>query len=121
IATIKARHPQAIGRVLAGHGITAWGDTSAEVEERSLGIIRRAEEFIARRTAELAERGGHPFGAGRPGYEPLPEAARPDPAAALAPAGRGRGAADAPPAGHRTDAGRAPGLPARQRPRPPAR
>ncbi|HEV6954571.1 MAG TPA: bifunctional aldolase/short-chain dehydrogenase [Promicromonospora sp.] len=104
IAAIKAAHPQAIGCILGGHGITAWGDTSAEVEERSLGIIRRAEEFIARRTAELAERGGHPFGAVRPGYEPLPEAERRARAAALAPAIRGVASADAPQVGHFTDA-----------------
>src|SRR5690606_16035882 len=104
IAAIRAAHPQAIGCILGGHGITAWGDTSAEVEERSLGIIRRAEEFIARRTAELAERGGHPFGAVRPGYEPLPEAERRDRAAALAPAIRGVASADAPQVRHCADA-----------------
>ncbi|WP_460750325.1 bifunctional rhamnulose-1-phosphate aldolase/short-chain dehydrogenase [Myceligenerans cantabricum] len=70
IAEIKAKNPQAIGCVLGGHGITAWGDTSEECERRSLAIIRRAEEFIAARTAE---RGDHPFGAVRPGFEALPD------------------------------------------------
>ena len=31
-----------IGAVLGGHGLTAWGSTSQEVEERSLRIIREA-------------------------------------------------------------------------------
>ena len=43
----------AIGCILGGHGITAWGDTSDEAEERSLHIVRTAEEFIA-----AAARGG---------------------------------------------------------------
>lgn len=100
IAAVKAANPQAIGCVLGGHGITAWGDTSAEAEERSLGIIRRAEEFIEARTAA---RDGHPFGAVRPGYEALPEAERRERAAALAPAVRGIASADAPQVGHFTD------------------
>ena len=39
IAKIKADNPQAIGCVLGGHGITAWGDTSEESEANSLEII----------------------------------------------------------------------------------
>ncbi|MCB7135323.1 bifunctional aldolase/short-chain dehydrogenase [Cellulosimicrobium marinum] len=103
IAAIKEANPQAIGCVLGGHGITAWGDTSAEAEERSLRIVRTAEEFVARRTAELAERGEHPFGAVRPGYEALPEAERRAKAAALAPTIRGLASTDAPQVGHLTD------------------
>src|SRR6266568_2712553 len=38
IAAIAAASPQAIGVVLGGHGITAWGATSAECEARSLEI-----------------------------------------------------------------------------------
>lgn len=100
IAAIKDANPQAIGCVLGGHGITAWGDSSAEAEERSLRIVRTAEEFIARRTAELAE---HPFGAVRPGREALPEAERRAKAAALAPTIRGLASTDAPQVGHFTD------------------
>ncbi|GAB2499614.1 bifunctional rhamnulose-1-phosphate aldolase/short-chain dehydrogenase [Promicromonospora xylanilytica] len=103
IAAIKAANPQAIGCILGGHGITAWGDTSAEAEERSLGIIRRAEAFIESRTAALAADGAHPFGPVRAGYEPLPEAERRDRAAALAPVVRGIASADAPQVGHFTD------------------
>ncbi len=51
IAAVKEANPQAIGCVLGGHGITAWGDTSQECERNSLHIIRTAEKF-------LAERGG---------------------------------------------------------------
>src|ERR671933_2424242 len=41
IAAIKAQNPDAIGTILGGHGITAWGDTSEECEANSLEIIRR--------------------------------------------------------------------------------
>ena len=47
IAEIKRANPQAIGTILGGHGITAWGDTSAEAEARSLEIIETAERYIA--------------------------------------------------------------------------
>ncbi|MDR7382833.1 bifunctional aldolase/short-chain dehydrogenase [Promicromonospora iranensis] len=103
IAAIKAENPQAIGCILGGHGITAWGDTSEECEARSLDIIRRAEAFIESRTAALAADGTHPFGAVRPGYEPLPDAERRARAAALAPVIRGIASADAPQVGHFTD------------------
>ena len=66
IAAIKAANPQAIGCILGGHGITAWGDTSEEAEANSLEIIRTAEQFLADNgTAE-------PFGPVVPGYEALP-------------------------------------------------
>src|SRR5213595_1267690 len=47
IAAVKEANPQAIGCVLGGHGITAWGATSEECEARSLEIIRTAEDFIS--------------------------------------------------------------------------
>ncbi|MCB2175592.1 MAG: bifunctional aldolase/short-chain dehydrogenase [Actinomycetales bacterium] len=103
IAAIKAANPRAIGCILGGHGITAWGDTSDECESRSLEIIHTAEAFIAARTAELAERGAHPFGAVRPGFEALPEAERRARAAALAPVIRGLASTDKPQVGHLTD------------------
>jgi rhamnose utilization protein RhaD (predicted bifunctional aldolase and dehydrogenase) len=34
IAAVKREHPDAIGVILGGHGITAWGATSAECEAR---------------------------------------------------------------------------------------
>ncbi|GCE77213.1 short-chain dehydrogenase [Cellulomonas biazotea] len=103
IAEIKEKNPQAIGCVLGGHGITAWGDTSDQAEERSLAIIRAAEAFIEERTAALAAEGGHPFGAVVDGFEALPEAERRERAAALAPVIRGLASADRPQVGHFTD------------------
>ena len=47
IAKIKTENPQAIGCILGGHGITAWGDTSAESEANSLWIIDTAAAYIA--------------------------------------------------------------------------
>ncbi len=97
IAAIKAENPQAIGVVLGGHGITAWGDTSEECEANSLEIIRQAREF-------LDERGNpEPFGAVVPGNEPLPEAERHAKAAAVFPTVRGLASTDAPQVGHYTD------------------
>ncbi|WP_125106629.1 bifunctional aldolase/short-chain dehydrogenase [Gulosibacter massiliensis] len=97
IAAIKEANPEAIGCILGGHGITAWGDTSAEAEEHSLWIIRTAEEYIA------ANGAAEPFGAVVPGFEPLPEAERHARAAALAGVVRGIASADKPMVGHYTD------------------
>ncbi|MEU1801675.1 bifunctional aldolase/short-chain dehydrogenase [Streptomyces sp. NPDC019937] len=95
IAAIKKANPQAIGCVLGGHGITAWGDTSEECEAHSLRIIRTAEAF-------LAERGkAEPFGAVV--HAPLPESERRARAAALAPVIRGLASTDRPQVGHFTD------------------
>jgi rhamnulose-1-phosphate aldolase/alcohol dehydrogenase len=97
IAAIKAANPQAIGCVLGGHGITAWGQSSDECETRSLDIIRTAQAF-------LDERGrAEPFGPVVPGREPLPEAERHAKAAAIFPALRGIASADRPQVGHYTD------------------
>ena len=97
IAAIKAVNPQAIGCILGGHGVTAWGDTSAECEARSLEIIRTAEAFIADRGRS------DPFGPVVAGLAPLPEAERASRAAALAPLIRGLASTDAPQLGHFTD------------------
>ncbi|MDA0563752.1 bifunctional aldolase/short-chain dehydrogenase [Streptomonospora sp. S1-112] len=99
IAAIKRDNPEAIGVVLGGHGITAWGDTSEECEANSLEIIRTAEEFIARR----GEGRPHPFGPVVEGYAPLPEAERRARAAALLPVVRGLASTDRPQVGHYTD------------------
>lgn len=97
IAAVKEANPEAIGCVLGGHGITAWGATSEECEQNSLRIIRDAEAF-------LAERGTpEPFGPVLPGYEPLPGDARRARAAALAPLIRGLASADRPQVGHWND------------------
>jgi rhamnulose-1-phosphate aldolase/alcohol dehydrogenase len=97
IAAIAAASPQAIGVVLGGHGITAWGATSAECEARSLEIIRTAAEFIG------ANGKPDPFGPVITGYEPLPEAGRRARAAELAPLIRGLASTDRRQVGHYTD------------------
>jgi rhamnulose-1-phosphate aldolase/alcohol dehydrogenase len=97
IAAVKEANPQAIGCVLGGHGITAWGDTSEECERNSLHIIRTAEAF-------LAERGRpEPFGSVIDGYEALPQAERRERAAALAPYVRAVASQDRAQVGHFTD------------------
>ncbi len=98
IAEIKRANPEAIGTILGGHGITAWGDTSDEAEANSRWIIDVAE-------AHIAEHGkAQPFGGVRPGFEALPEAERRERAARLAPTIRGIASADKPQVGHFTDA-----------------
>lgn len=97
IAAIKSENPQAVGCVLGGHGITAWGDTSQESERNSLWIIDTAAAYIA----EHAK--AEPFGPALDGYQPLPEPARRARAAALAPTLRSIASADRPMVGHYTD------------------
>ncbi|WP_432546508.1 bifunctional aldolase/short-chain dehydrogenase [Kineococcus sp. SYSU DK004] len=97
IAAIHEQHPDAVGCVLGGHGITSWGDTSEEAEANSRWIIETAEAHIAENsTAE-------PFGPVLDGYAALPEAERRAKAAALAPVVRGLASHDAPQVGHFTD------------------
>jgi rhamnulose-1-phosphate aldolase/alcohol dehydrogenase len=97
IAAVERAHPEAIGVILGGHGITAWGATSEQCEANSLDIIATATRF-------LAEHGRpEPFGPPVPGYERLPEAERRERAAALAPVIRGLASTDAPKVGHYTD------------------
>lgn len=97
IAEIKKRNPQAIGTILGGHGITAWGATSAQAEAHSLEIIQTAERYIAEngRTA--------PFGRELPGFGALPVDERRARAAALAPFIRGLVSTDRAQVGHFTD------------------
>ncbi|MFM9276032.1 bifunctional aldolase/short-chain dehydrogenase [Pseudarthrobacter sp. NKDBFgelt] len=97
IAAIKDANPQAIGTILGGHGITAWGATSEEAEQNSLWIIEQAENYI--RDNGKAE----PFGAKLPGYAALPEAERRAKAASLAPVIRGLASTDKPQLGHFSD------------------
>lgn len=98
IAAVKEANPQAVGVILGGHGITAWGETSEECERNALWMIRTAETF-------LEEHGGaEPFGRVLPGLEALEETARRDRAAALAPVIRGLASTDNPQVGHFTDA-----------------
>ncbi|KJL35843.1 4-formylbenzenesulfonate dehydrogenase TsaC1/TsaC2 [Microbacterium azadirachtae] len=98
IARIKADNPDAVGCILGGHGITAWGDTSEEAEANSLWIIETAAAYIAEHGAPA------PFGGIRAGFEALPETDRHARAAALAPTIRGLVSTDHPMVGHYTDA-----------------
>lgn len=95
IAEIRRANPQAIGVILGGHGITAWGDTSEECKANSLDIIRTAEAYIA-------EHGkADPFG--EVIHPTLPEDERHARAAALFPLIRGLASTDRPQVGHYTD------------------
>ncbi|MFG3529849.1 bifunctional aldolase/short-chain dehydrogenase [Streptomyces sp. NPDC047917] len=99
IAAVKEANPRAVGVILGGHGITAWGETSEECERNALWMIRTAETF-------LQERGrAEPFGREWAGREPLPEERRRERAAALAPLIRGLASTDRPQVGHFTDTG----------------
>jgi rhamnulose-1-phosphate aldolase/alcohol dehydrogenase len=95
IAAIRREHPDAIGVILGGHGITAWGDTSDECEARSLEIIATAQKFIDER--------GEPNPFGRQLIGPLPQTERRARAAALAPVIRGLASTDKPQLGHYSD------------------
>ena len=98
IAAVQEANPRAIGCLLGGHGITAWGATADECEARSLEIIRTASAYLASRGK------AEPFGPVVPGFEPLPLAERRARAAALAPVIRGLASTDKAQVGHFTDA-----------------
>jgi rhamnulose-1-phosphate aldolase/alcohol dehydrogenase len=98
IAEVKRASPGAIGVILGGHGITAWGATSDGCEANSLEIIATAQRYLD--THGRAD----PFGPVIPGYEPLPEAERRARAAELAPVIRGLASTDRPQVGRFTDA-----------------
>ncbi len=93
IAAVAAANPQAIGCILGGHGITAWGSSTEECEARSLEIIALAEHFIA--TTGRPD----PFGALVEGYGAVPGTARRARAAELAPVIRGLASTDRPQVG----------------------
>jgi len=97
IAAIKAANPSAIGCILGGHGITAWGDTSEEAEANSLWIIQTAADYIE------ANGRPEPFGPRIAANEPLEAAERRAKAAALAPTIRGLASTDKPQVGSFTD------------------
>jgi rhamnulose-1-phosphate aldolase/alcohol dehydrogenase len=97
IAAVQRANPQAIGVILGGHGITAWGGTSDRCEAHSLEIIATAQRY-------LDEHGSpEPFGPIVGGYKPLPDAERRVRAAALAPVLRGLASTDHPQVGHFDD------------------
>jgi rhamnulose-1-phosphate aldolase/alcohol dehydrogenase len=97
IAGLHAAHPRAIGCILGGHGLTTWGSTSDECEQRSLDVIRRAEAFITEHGRP------EPFGEVVDGHAPLAPAERRLRAAKLAPLLRGLASTDSPMVGHFDD------------------
>jgi len=101
IEAIKQGNPQAIGCILGGHGITAWGATSAESEQNSLWIIETAQAHI---DSVAAKADNHAFGAVVSGFEALPVADRHERAAALAALIRGLASTDKPMIGSFSDA-----------------
>jgi rhamnulose-1-phosphate aldolase/alcohol dehydrogenase len=95
IAVVRRANPQAIGVILGGHGITAWGATGAECEANSREIIETAAAWIAAHGREA------PFGPLI--HEPLPDPVRLERAAALFPVVRGLASTDRAQVGHYTD------------------
>src|SRR6185437_3246843 len=97
IAEVYRTRPDAIGVILGGHGITAWGATSAECEANSLEIIRAAQAFLDR-TGD-----GHAFSQKVEEFTALPKSERMSRAAELAPFIRGLASTDHRQVGHFTD------------------
>ncbi len=95
IAAIQQANPRAIGVILGGHGITAWGETSDECEAHSLEMIATAHAYI--------DSNGKPSPFGDIVNRPLPEPARRARAAALMPVIRGLASTDKRQLGHFSD------------------
>jgi rhamnulose-1-phosphate aldolase/alcohol dehydrogenase len=98
IAAVHAAHPQAVGVILGGHGITAWGSTSDEAQANSRWVIDTAQAYID------AHGDPAPFGAVVDDRRPLRPAERRAKAAALAPQVRAIASGDQRMVGHFTDA-----------------
>jgi rhamnulose-1-phosphate aldolase/alcohol dehydrogenase len=96
IAAVQRANPQAIGVILGGHGITAWGATSAECEANSREIISTAAAYL--------EAHGRPQPFGAAVHATLAENDRKQRAAELFPILRGLASTDRPQVGHYTDA-----------------
>jgi rhamnulose-1-phosphate aldolase/alcohol dehydrogenase len=97
IADVHDANPQAVGVILGGHGITAWGATSEEAERRSLWIIQTAQAYLD------AHGAADPFGAIDERRAALPQPERRAKAAALAPHLRAVASRDHRMIGHFTD------------------
>jgi rhamnulose-1-phosphate aldolase/alcohol dehydrogenase len=91
LAAYNAAHPGLRGIVLAGHGLFSWGDTSKACYENTVGLIERAQGWLAR---ERAARALPAFGG--PRAAPLPPAERDAALARLLPVLRGLAAEGAP-------------------------
>jgi rhamnulose-1-phosphate aldolase/alcohol dehydrogenase len=79
----RARHPDAHGALLGGHGMICWAGTSDECEATSVDLVRRAQEFLDRRGRP------EPFGSANPMLTVATETERRADAARLAPVVRG--------------------------------
>jgi rhamnulose-1-phosphate aldolase/alcohol dehydrogenase len=90
-------NPQLEGVVLGGHGLTCWGASSDECEQRAFKLIGEAAEFIARTGRP------EPLGPVRADRAPLGEAERRARAAALVPLLRRAASTDAHMLGHYND------------------
>ena len=97
IAAVHQGNRGLIGVLLGGHGITAWGRTSQECEQRSLEIIDRAAQFLVQTGRP------DPFGALIAGYGPPGRTERHRIAAQLAPVIRGLASTDQAQVGHFCD------------------
>ena len=97
MAEIKEKNPDAVGCILGGHGITAWGDTSDECEKNSLWIINTAQKYIDQHGKN------EPFGTLIKENQPLATKSRHERAAALAPLLRGLASTDKRMVGHYCD------------------
>lgn len=87
LAEYDAAHPGLRGIVLAGHGLFSWGETSRACFENTVGLIERAQDWLAqeRQSRKVVAFGGTAAAA-------LPEAERDATLAALLPVLRGQGA-----------------------------
>ena len=94
IAAVRRENPGAVGVILGGHGITAWGATSEECEANSLEIIETAARYI--------EEHGRPEPFGAIVHSALSTEDREARAAALFPVVRGLASTDRPQVGHYT-------------------
>ena len=92
-----AKDPKVIGAVLGGHGLTAWGATSDEVEARNLQLIKQAQDYLD--SNSVAE----PFGPVVDGHQNLDPEARQARAAELFPYLRAIASADRRQVGHFID------------------
>jgi rhamnulose-1-phosphate aldolase/alcohol dehydrogenase len=90
-------NPDLEGVVLGGHGLTCWGASSDECEQRAFRLIGEAAEFLARTGRS------EPLGPVRADRAPLAEAERHARAAALVPLLRRVASTDARMVGHHTD------------------
>ncbi|HEY1830287.1 MAG TPA: bifunctional aldolase/short-chain dehydrogenase [Acidimicrobiales bacterium] len=97
IAAIHNSSPEAIGVILGGHGITAWGATSGAAEANSRWIIETAQAYLDEHGSAV------PFGAPLGTRSPLGAVERRAKAAALAPHLRAVASKDHPMIGHFID------------------